>query len=58
MINQKKLGKFIAQVKTGREEVQTDFTTSDKILHGGGVQLQSVRQIAANHVKPQTDLEQ
>ena len=52
-----KLGKYIVQVKQGREEVQTDFTNPDKILHGGGVQLSSVRQIAANHSKPQTTLE-
>lgn len=57
-INQKKLGKYIAQVKQGREQTQADFTTADKILHGGGVQLSSVKQIAANHTKPQNAFEQ
>ncbi len=52
------MGKYIAQVKQGREQVQADFTTPDKILHGGGVQLSSVKQIAANFAKPQNDLEQ
>lgn len=41
-INQKNLGKFINQVKKAREEVQSDFTTSEKILHGGGVALNSM----------------
>ena len=41
-INQKNLGKFINQVKKAREEVQSDFTTADKLLHGGKVVLNSV----------------
>lgn len=36
-INKQNLKKYLNQVKKAREEVQTDFTTSDKILHGGGV---------------------
>lgn len=47
-INQKNLGKYIQQVKKAREEVQSDFTTKDKILHGGGIVLNSMAQIAAN----------
>lgn len=42
-INQQNLKKYLNQVKKGREEVQSDFTTPDKILHGGGVQLRSVK---------------
>lgn len=51
-INQQKLGKWIGQVKRAREEVQSDFTTADKLLHGGGVALNSVAQIAANAENP------
>lgn len=47
-INAKNLGKYIGQVKRAREQVQSDFTTNDKILHGGGIALNSVAQIAAN----------
>lgn len=47
-INKQKLGKWIGQVKRAREEVQTDFTTADKVLDGGGVALNSMVQIAAN----------
>ncbi len=31
------MGKYLAQVKHAREEVQADFTTADKISYGGGV---------------------
>ena len=55
-INQQKMGKYINQVKKGREEVQADFTAHDKILHGGGVNLSSTKQIAANQT-PVTELE-
>jgi hypothetical protein len=55
-INQKNLGKFIQQVKRGREEAQSDFTTSDKILHGGGVALNSIAQIAANRENSSTSV--
>ena len=41
-INKQKLGKWIGQVKRAREEVQSDFTTADKILHGGSVALNSM----------------
>ena len=41
-INAQNLGKYLGQVKRAREQVQSDFTTSDKILHGGGVALNSV----------------
>ena len=35
-------------MKRAREEVQSDFTTADKLLHGGKVTLNSLGQIAAN----------
>jgi len=57
-INQKKIAKFLPQVKSAREEVQSDFTQREKILHGGGISLQSVRQISANNVRATNDLEQ
>ena len=41
-INQKNLAKYIGQVKRAREEVQSDFTTPDKVLHGGKVVLNSL----------------
>ena len=47
-INKTKLGVYIPQVKRAREEVQSDFTTADKLLHGGKVSLNSLGQIAAN----------
>ena len=39
---------YIPQVKRAREEAQSDFTTPDKLLHGGKVTLNSLGQIAAN----------
>lgn len=56
-INQKKMSKYLAQVKHAREEVQADFTTADKISYGGGIQLKSAKQMAANFNKPQSALE-
>ena len=47
-INAAKLGIYLPQVKRAREEVQSDFTTADKLLHGGKVTLNSLGQIAAN----------
>ena len=47
-INVKNLAKWIGQVKRGREEVQSDFTTPDRILHGGRVALNSIAQMASN----------
>lgn len=47
-LNAAKLGIYIPQVKRAREEVQSDFTTADKLLHGGKVTLNSLGQIAAN----------
>ena len=47
-INAAKLGVYLPQVKRAREEVQSDFTTADKLLHGGKVTLNSLGQIAAN----------
>ena len=47
-INKTKLGVYLPQVKRAREEVQSDFTTADKLLHGGKVVLNSLGQIAAN----------
>ena len=47
-INAAKLGIYIPQVKQEREKVQSDFTTADKLLHGGKVTLNSLGQIAAN----------
>ena len=41
-INQKNMAKYIGQVKRSREEVQSDFTAPDKVLHGGKVNLQSI----------------
>ena len=41
------MGKYIGQVKRAREEVQSDFTTPDRILHGGKVVLNSLAQLAA-----------
>ena len=35
-------------MKRAREETQSDFTTPDKLLHGGKVTLNSLGQIAAN----------
>lgn len=56
-INQKKMAKYLVQVKHAREQVQADFTSADKISYGGGVQLKSTKQLAANFSKPQTPLE-
>jgi len=39
---------YLPQVKRQREEVQSDFTTADKLLHGGKVVVNSLGQIAAN----------
>ena len=47
-INVQGLAKWIGQVKRAREEVQSDFTTPDKLLHGGRVALNSIAQMAAN----------
>ena len=47
-INKKKLAVYLPQVKRAREEVQSDFTTADKLLTGGKVVLNSLGQIAAN----------
>ena len=47
-INVQNLRKWIGQVKRAREEVQSDFTTPDKILHGGKVALNSLAQMASN----------
>ena len=55
-INSKKIGKYIPQVKRAREEVQHDFTSADKLLHGGQVNINSAKQIAANSTAV-TDLE-
>ena len=41
-LNNKFVSKYIPQVKKEREEVQHDFTTSDKLRFGGGVGLKSV----------------
>ena len=41
-INAAKLGIYIPQVKQEREKVQSDFTTADKLLHGGKVTLNSL----------------
>ena len=49
-INKKKVAKWINQVKKAREETQSDFTTKDKIAHGGGVVTNSIGQIASNVV--------
>ena len=47
-INQKNLGKYVQQVKKAREETQSDFTTRDKLVHGGGIVLNNLAQVAAN----------
>ena len=41
-INHAKLGVYLPQVKRAREEKQSDFTTDDKIMHGGKVTLNSL----------------
>ena len=47
-INKQKLGVYLPQVKRNREQVQSDFTTAEKLLDGGKVVLNSLGQIAAN----------
>ena len=41
-INKEKLGIYLPQVKRAREEVQSDFTTADKLTDGGKVALNSL----------------
>ena len=47
-INKGKVAKYLGQVKRAREEVQSDFTTADKTLHGGKITLNSLAAIASN----------
>lgn len=47
-INRKKLDVYIPQVQHARKEVQSDFTTADKLTDGGKIALNSLGQIAAN----------
>ena len=58
-LNSKIVSKYIPQVKAAREEVQHDFTTSDKLRSGGAVNLKSLGQMAANltEATASTDME-
>lgn len=48
---QQHVGKYIPQVKQNREKDFVDFTTSDKILNGNEVKLNSMNQIASNYTE-------
>jgi predicted DNA repair protein MutK len=47
-INKKKLGRYLPQVAKARQESQSDFTTRDALLHGGGITTTSLSQMASN----------